>query len=391
MKQMGRRRRRAGSLHRRANGEGTIYPRKDGRWEAAYFTPDGQRHRLLRKTQDDARQALTAAVQARDKGQVIPTGRGSVIDLLEDWLPGMRQRIRYPTWRRYRELIDCHIAPALGRISLARLSPIDVQRMVNGILEAGLSPTTAHHAHAVLRRALRDAVAADLVNRNVAAMVKPPPMAFHEMQTLDVEQTRTFLAAAAGDRWEALWLLAVTSGMRQGELLGLRWSDVDLDRSVLHVTGNLSRGPKGLEVMQPKTHRSRRPIRLSQATTDALRRHKAGQAAERLQAGAAWEDHQLVFCRPTGRPLTAAWLVRGRFQPLLKRAGLPLIRFHDLRHTAATLWFRSGVNPKIVQETLGHSRVAITLDTYSHMIPDLQMETARVMDELFSPGLPSRG
>jgi integrase len=382
---MARRRRRKGSVHRRANGEGTICPRKDGRWEAAYFAPDGQRRRLLRKTQAEARRALTAALKARDEGQVIPRGQGRVADLLEDWLPGMRPRIRYSTWRRYRQLIERHILPACGRISLARLSPIDVQRMVNRILGAGLSPTTAHHAHAVLRRALRDAVAAELVSRNVAAMVKPPPMAFHEMQTLDADQARAFLAAGTGDRWEALWILAVTTGMRQGELLGLRWSDVDLDRGVLHVTGNLSRGPNGLEVTRPKTHRSRRPIRLSQTAVDALRRHKAAQAAERLHAGAAWEDHRLVFCRPTGRPVTAAWLVRGRFQPLLKRAGLPLIRFHDLRHTAATLWFRSGVNPKVVQETLGHSRVAITLDTYSHMIPDLQLETARVMDELFGP------
>lgn len=382
---MGRRRRREGSTHRRANGEGTIYPRKDGRWEAAYFALHGQRRRLLRKTQAEARRALTTALKARDEGQAIPAGQGTVADLLHAWLPGVRPRIRYPTWRRYRQLIERHIAPALGRLSLARLSPTDVQRMVNRILEAGLSPTTAHHVHAVLRAALREAVAAELVGRNVAALVKPPPMAFHEMQTLDADQARTLLAAATGDRWEALWLLAVTTGMRQGELLGLRWPDVDLDQAVLHVTGNLSRGPNGLEVARPKTHRSRRPIRLSQAATDALRRHRAAQAAERLQAGTAWEDHQLVFCRPTGRPLTAAWLVRGRFQPLLKRAGLPLIRFHDLRHTAATLWFRSGVNPKIVQETLGHSRVAITLDTYSHMIPDLQVETARVMDALFSP------
>jgi len=389
--QMARRRRREGSVHRRANGEGTIYPRKDGRWEAAYFAPDRQRRRLLRKTQDEARRALTGALKTRDEGQVIPTGHGSVADLLGDWLPGMRPRIRYPTWRRYRQLIERHILPTCGRISLARLSPLDVQRMVNQIIGAGLSPTTAHHAHAVLRRALRDAVAAELVGRNVAAMVKPPPMAFHEMQTLDADQARAFLAAATGDRWEALWILAVTTGMRQGELLGLRWSDVDLDQGVLHVTGNLSRGPNGLEVTRPKTHRSRRPIRLSHAAVNALRRHKGDQAAERLQVGAAWEDHQLVFCRPTGGPVTAAWLVRGRFQPLLKRAGLPVIRFHDLRHTAATLWFRSGVNPKVVQETLGHSRVAITLDTYSHMIPDLQLETARVMDELFSPGVPSRG
>ncbi len=133
------------------------------------------------------------------------------------------------------------------------------------------------------------------------------------------------------------------------------------------------------------------PHSLSQAVIEALRRHKVAQAAERLQAGAVWEDHQLVFCRPTGHPLTATWLVRDRFQPLLKPAGLPLIRFHDLRHTAATLWFRRGVNPKVVQETFGHSRVAITLDTYSHMVPDLQVETARVMDELFSPWVPSRG
>jgi integrase len=372
-------------VHRRANGEGTIYPRKDGRWEAAYCTPDGERRRLLRKTQAEARRALTAAVKLRDEGQATPTGQGTVADLLQAWLPSMRPRIRYSTWRRYGQLIECHILPAVGRMSLGRLSPLDVQRMVNRVLEAGLSPTSAHHAHAVLRRALRDAVAAELLSRNVAAMVKPPPMAFHEMQTLDADQVRAFLAAATGDRWEALWLLAVTTGMRQGELLGLRWSDVDLDRGVLHVTGNLSRGPGGLEVTRPKTHRSRRPIRLSQAGAGALRRHKAAQAVERLQAGAAWEDHELVFCRPTGRPLTAAWLVRGRFQPLLKRAGLPLIRFHDLRHTAATLWFRSGVNPKIVQETLGHSRVAITLDTYSHMIPDLQAETARVMDTLLGP------
>lgn len=380
-----RRGRRDGSLHRRANGEGTIYPRKDGRWEAAYFAVNGERHRLLRKTQAEARHALTTALKARDEGQAIPTGHGNVTDLLQTWLPSMRPRIRYSTWRRYRQLMERHILPALGRVTLARLSPTDVQRMVNRVLEAGLSPTTAHHAHAVLRRALRDAVAAELVGRNVAAMVKPPPMAFHEMQTLDADQARAFLAAATGDRWEALWLLAVTTGMRQGELLGLRWSDVDLDRGVLHVAGNLSRGPSGLEITRPKTHRSRRPIRLSQAPTDALRRHKAAQAAERLQAGAAWEDHQLVFCRDTGDPLTAAWLIRGRFQPLLRRAGLPLIRFHHLRHTAATLWFRSGVNPKVVQETLGHSRVAITLDTYSHMIPDLQVETARVMDELFRP------
>jgi integrase len=204
------------------------------------------------------------------------------------------------------------------------------------------------------------------------------------MKTLDPDQAKILLAAATGDDLDALWVLALTTGMRLGELLGLRWSDTHIDDGVIHVNGSLCRGPHGLEIAAPKTHRSRRPIRLSHAAADALRRHRVKQATERLKAGSAWHNHDLVFCRRDGLPLAPESLLRDRFYPLLERAGLPRIRFHDLRHTAATLWFQKGLNPKVVQEVLGHSRVNITLDIYSHMVPDMQLEAARAMDELLN-------
>ncbi len=373
-------------MSKRVNGEGTIYQRKDGRWEAAYYAVDGKRRNLLRKTQAEARRGLTAAINARDQGKSLPTGRETVAEFLHVWLPGMRSKVRYRTWRRYGQLLDRHILPVIGPVPLARLSPIHVQRALNRMLERGLSSTTVHHAHAVLRRALNDAVETDLVSRNAAARVKAPPMAYRKMTTLDAAQARTFLTEAAGDDLNGLWVVALTTGMRIGELLGLRWPDVDLEHCLVHVTGTLSRGPAGLVVVPPKTRRSRRTIRLSHAAVEAIGSHRARQVANRLRAGSSWEDHDLVFCGPIGRPMSPEWLLRGRFYPLLERAGLPRIRFHDLRHTAATLWFQQGVNPKVVQETLGHSKVSITLDTYSHMIPDMQSETARLMDELIQPG-----
>jgi integrase len=381
-------------VSRRANGEGTIYPRKDGRWEVAYFSLDGRRVRLLRATRAEARRALATAIAARKKARPssasasndtlsFQTAEPTLAAFAEVWLPAMRPRIRYQTWRRYRQLLLGHVLPVIGQIQLARLTGMHVQRATNQMLERGLSSTTAHHAHSVLHGVLRDALEADLVTRNVAANTKAPPLATGEMKTLSPEQANALLCASKGHSWEALWVVALTTGMRKGELLGLRWTDIDLDHALVHITSNLARGPQGLELGRPKTHRSRRPVRLSRLAVDALRRHKSRQATDRLRAGAAWEDRNLVFCGNAGSPASGEWLVRGPFRRLLSRAGLPNIRFHDLRHTAATLWFRSGLNPKVVQETLGHSRVSITLDTYSHMIPDLQQEAARVMDDLF--------
>jgi len=186
----------------------------------------------------------------------------------------MRSKVRYRTWKRYGQLLERHVVPVIGPVPLARLSPIHVQRALNRMLERGLSSTTVHHAHAVLRRALKDAVETDLVSRNVAARIKAPPMAYRKMTTLDADQARTFLTEAAGDDLKALWVVALTTGMRIGELLGLRWPDVDLEHCLVHVTGTLSRGPAGLEVAPPKTRRSRRTIRLSHAAVEAVGSHR---------------------------------------------------------------------------------------------------------------------
>jgi integrase len=201
------------------------------------------------------------------------------------------------------------------------------------------------------------------------------------MRTLSAEQVALLFEAAAGERLEALWVLAVTTGMRQGELLALKWPQLDLDRSVARVTGTLAVGPEGVTIAEPKTARSRRQIALTDQAVGALRRHRVAQAAERLQAGPTWEDNQLVFCDLLGRPLAAEWMVRRGFRPLLRKAELPVIRFHDLRHTAATLMLSRGIHPKVVAEMLGHTTVAVTLDIYSHVTPDMQREAARLMTE----------
>jgi integrase len=188
------------------------------------------------------------------------------------------------------------------------------------------------------------------------------------------------LSTVTGDRLEALYVLALTTGMRQGELLALRWRDVDLDASTLQVRGSLQRTPAGLGIHEPKTTRSRRRVTLSMPAVEALRQHRARQLAERLALGPEWDDQDLVFANTLGRPIEATNLIRSSFKPLLTRAGLPRIRFHDLPHTCASLLFAKNVHPKVVQELLGHATISITLDLYSHMLPDMQRDAAKAME-----------
>jgi integrase len=215
----------------------------------------------------------------------------------------------------------------------------------------------------------------------VSEMADVPRMAEHELHVLDREQVRRLLETASGDRLEALYVLAISTGMRQGELLALRWSDVDLDQRTVRVRSTLQRTKEdGYILAAPKTKGSRRQITLSTTARDALRAHRARQAAERLAAGPAWlGKYDLVFLNSVGNPLDGMNLLHYHFYPLLNRAGLPRIRFHNLRHTAATLLLGRGVNPKIVSEMLGHASIGITLDIYSHVLPDMQAQAAAAM------------
>jgi integrase len=230
-------------------------------------------------------------------------------------------------------------------------------------LEAGSSTTTVRHVHAVVHRALDSAMRLGLVQRNVSELVDPPRMRHHEIRVLTPAQVRTLLEAARGQRLETLFILALATGMRQGELLALRWEDVDLDNATANVRATLQQvSGQGFAFASPKTKRSRRKVVLPAAAVEALRQHRVRQAEERLQLGPAWEDLGLVFANQVGRPLDGGHVLRRELHPLLTKAGLPLMRFHDLRHTAATLLLGQGVNPKVVSELLGHSQVAITLE-----------------------------
>jgi integrase len=266
------------------------------------------------------------------------------------------------TFERYEEYVRVHAIPALGRIRLGRLTPQHFQRLYQDKLAAGLSPTTVSHLHTVLHGAFAEAVRWGLLSRNVVALARPPRKVHVEVVALTVEEARALLAAAAGTRFEVLFVLALKTGMRRGELLALRWEDVDLDKGVLQVRGTLRRTREGLRIGTPKTAAARRKVVLSPSSVAALGRHRARQQQERQAAGDLWQDFGLVFPNTLGRPMEPRCLLSDVYRPLLERAGLPPITFHTLRHTAATLLLAEGEHPKVVQELLGHAQVSITLD-----------------------------
>ena len=215
-------------------------------------------------------------------------------------------------------------------------------------------------------------------------MTRPKPR-HEEMKVLTPEQAIKLIEAARGERLEALFVLAVTTGMRQGELLGLRWSAVDLEKGTVQVQVGLQRTKEGYELVPPKTKKSRRLVMLTEPAKEALKRHRTNQTAERLLAGDHWKnDLDLVFTNQTGGPLDSTYLLRRCFRPLLKKAGLPEVRFHDLRHTAATLLMSLGVHQKVVSEMLGHSTVLITQDLYSHVTPAMQQQAVSELNTLLA-------
>jgi len=369
-------------MSKRANSEGSIFKRTDGRWCATISGDQGQRKYFYGKTRQEVGQKLASALKARQDGLPFVGERQSVAAYLAEWLETCRSSVRPRTWQRYEQYVRVHAVPGIGKIPLARLAPHHLQKLYAKTLEGGSSETTTRHLHMVLHRALGQATRWGLVGRNVADLVTPPRKNHHEMMTLSPEQSRSFLAATKGDRLHALYVLAITTGMRQGELLGLRWRDVDLEDGSVQVRGSLQRTSDGLTIAEPKTTRSRRKVALADAAIEALRRNRVVQAEERLRLGAAWEDNDLVFANERGRPLEARNLLRRSFVPLLKRAGLPAIRFHDLRHTAATLMLGKSVHPKVVAEMLGHSQIAVTLDLYSHVTPTMQGQAAQAMNAI---------
>lgn len=370
---------------KRANGEGHVSKRADGRWEAKVTLSDGTRRSIYRKTRSEANAALIKAQRDLAQGLPVVAEKQTVGEYLTSWLDSAAHGLAPRTLTRYRSHVTHSLIPALGHIRLAKLSAQSIQALYAAKLADGVAPGTIRQMHAVLRRALGEAAQMDLVPRNVATLVKVPRALRHEMRVLSPDEARTLLAAVEDDRLEALYVVALTTGMRLGELLALRWVDVDLHTQApaLHVQATLRfRNAETYFFDPPKTPQSRRRIGLSATATEALRRHRARQNEERLVAGAAWRDDNLVFCTPFGRAICGNHLSGRDFPALLARANLPRIRFHDLRHSCATLLLRRGIHPKVVSELLGHSTVTMTLDRYSHVLPDMQQAAMEAMDGL---------
>ena len=278
-----------------------------------------------------------------------------------------------------------HIKPALGRLKLKSLTTTHVRGLYREKLDAGLAPLTVQYIHTTLHKALKDAVADGLIPRNATEGIKAPRPKKKEVNALSVDQARAFLSAIREDRFEALYVVAVHCGLREGELLGLHWEDIDLETKTLAVRRTLSETKSGHILEAPKNAKGRN-VRLTNGAVEALKRHRAAQNEERLRLGALWQDQGLVFPSRKGTTMSAKNLTTRSFKPILGRAGLPNIRLHDLRHTCATLLLSKGVHPKLVQELLGHATISITLDTYSHVLPGMGDQTAAAMESAFLVG-----
>jgi integrase len=301
---------------------------------------------------------------------------------LDRWLTdAVQDTVRQRTYERYEQIARVHIKPALGRLKLKSLTTTHVRGLYREKLDAGLAPRTVQYIHTTLHKALKDAVADGLIPRNVAKGIKAPRPRKQEINALSADQAHSFLSAARGDRFEALYVVALHCGLREGELLGLRWEDVDLAAGTLSVRRTLSQARIGHMFEAPKNGKGRN-VRLTSGAVEALKRHRAAQNGQRIRLGSLWQDHGLVFPSQRGTTMHASNLTARSFKPLLKRAGLPDIRLHDLRHTCATLLLSEGVHPKFVQELLGHANVGITLDTYSHVLPSMGDQTVTAMERV---------
>ena len=368
-------------LARRGNKEGTIYKRKDGRWTAAVSLENGNRRYLYGKTRQGVASQLNKALRDNETGIPFASDRLTVEQFLKQWLESVRPSLEESTFVRYEQYVRLHTVPRLGRVRLTRLSPHHLQELYAERLEDGLSPTTVNHLHACIHSALERGVRWGMIPRNVSDLVDPPKQAYFEQKPLSAEESKELLKAARGDRLEALYVLALTTGMRQGELLGLHWNDIDLDRGYISVRTTLKSGGS---LKRPKSDSHRRSIVLTRLGIEALLQHRIRQEEEMAQAYGAWQDTGFVFTNTIGNHVDVHNLRKRAYPQILMKANLRYVRFHDLRHSTATLLLSLGIHPKIVQELLGHTNISITMDIYSHAMPTLQQDAMESLNQLLA-------
>jgi integrase len=370
---------------KKARVRGQIRDRGDGKYVVRIFQgrdASGKRH-WLNKTIDGKKAAekyLTAKLRHKDLGFNIEPATECFDLYLDKWLETIvKPRVRARTYEDYTGVLKRYVRQPLGPKRLADLNAAEIQGLYQSMLNQGLSARVVRYTHALLNSAFKQAVKWDMVFRNPCAAVTQPRQVRQEMKAMTTEQSIKFLAAVEGTRMSALFTFALTTGMRPQEYLGLKWTDLDLARGTATVRRAIVWSQKkgvGWHFDEPKTPQSRRTMPLPASTVKALIEHKRRQGEERLRVGPDWQDYGLVFATQFGKPIDIPTLTKQWFKPALVKAELSGFRLYDLRHTHATLLLSNGENPKVAAERLGHSTIVHTLDTYSHVLPDMQQEAA---------------
>jgi integrase len=365
---------------KRGAGDGSYRLRPDGRWEVRLTLPSGKSKSYYGKTRQEAQQKHRAALRELENGRDLAAKRQTVGQFLHHWLESVvRSTLAPKTYSTYCDIVRLHLTPDLGRVPLDRLTPLQVASLLQRKRSDELSPRTVHHIRAVLRAALNQAVKWQLITRNVATLVDSPRQLPSSATPLTVDEARKILDVAQSHRLAALFRVALMMGLRQGEILGLRWSDIDFETRTLRVAQTLQRVDGLLIFKEPKTAKSRRTLRIPQSVADALRVHRDQQSLERAACRAQWNDANLVFVSTKGTPLDARNVLR-IWHVLQDEAGISRGPFHASRHTAVSLLIAEGVPVKVIQEVLGHSLLSTTMDTYGHLYPQAFVEAADAMD-----------
>jgi integrase len=379
---------------KRGNGEGSITRRKTGGWCAQYtvYTVEGRKRKTLYgRTRQEVAAELAKALSDQEGGVTFNAGSITVGEWMDRWLEDCLKplveagKMVHSTFVRYEGIANNHLKPTLGHRKLKALTRAEIRRLYNEKSKT-LSPRSVDYIHTTLQKALDQAVIDELISRNVANGERPrSSRSQKEAKALSPAQVRALLTAARGQRNEALYAVAVHTGLRQGETLGLRWTDVDLDTCRLSVRGSLKVSDHGLDLGPTKNKASRRCIPLNKSAVAALKAHRLRQNEERLQLGELWKNYDLIFPNRVGKPINPSNLYHREFKVLLQKAGLhdQGFTFHSLRHTFATELFKRRMHPKIVQSLLGHSSITQTMDRYSHLLGGIGDDAVEGLDESF--------
>ena len=382
----------------RGNGEGTIYKRKDGKWCGQLTigtTPEGKQKRksFYGDTRKEVARKMTEMKHKLFTGTYIEQTNIKLEDWLKKWVKGRKSTLAYSTYRNYEMMIRNHLIPTLGRTKLKELNARQVQELLNYKLEhgkingeGGLSASSVKYIYTTLHAALEQAVKERLIPNNVCVAVEVPKKQEEtKLHTWTTKEVNKFLNVAKGYRFFEVFYLALNTGMRKGELLGLQWKDIDYNKNVINVKRQLTRTDKGLIFKKVKTKSGNRTIPITDDVIRYLKSHKIRQSEQKLALGEGYNNKDLIACNGIGNGLDGRNLNR-EFKKIIEDAGLPSIRFHDLRHTFATTYLQNGGNIKTLQQILGHSSITVTIDTYSHVTDEMLYQASKNISTMYKAG-----